>query len=68
VVSTRAKARYNIKRSGPFLRRDLAQFYSAIDIWSVQVKLFETKFKKICASYWFRAQAIGFRENLADYK
>ena len=32
VKSTRAKAQNNIKRSGPFLCRDLAHFYSAIDI------------------------------------
>ena len=31
VKSTRAKAQNNIKRSGPFLCRDLAHFYSAID-------------------------------------
>jgi hypothetical protein len=31
VTSTRAKARHNFNRSGPFLRRDLVPFYSAID-------------------------------------
>ena len=31
VTSTRAKAQHKIKHSGPFLRRDLAHFYSAID-------------------------------------
>ena len=30
-TSTRAKAQHKIKHSGPFLRRDLAHFYSAID-------------------------------------
>ena len=37
VKSTRAKAQNNIKRSGPFLCRDLAHFYSAIDMrWEIQ--------------------------------
>ena len=31
MTSTRAKAQHKIKHSGPFLRRDLAHFYSAID-------------------------------------
>jgi len=31
VMSTRAKAPLNIKRSGPFLRRYMDPFYSAID-------------------------------------
>ena len=31
VTNTRAKAQNNIKRSGPFLRRDLVPLYSAID-------------------------------------
>ena len=41
VTSTRAKARHNFNRSGPFLRRDLVPFYSAID--TTFVKFFETE-------------------------
>jgi len=42
VKSTRAKAQNNIKRSGPFLCRDLAHFYSAIDSASVK-RLFRNR-------------------------
>ena len=37
VTSTRAKAQHNIKHSGPFLHRDLAHFYSAIDTGNVSM-------------------------------
>ena len=39
MTSTRAKAPHNIKRSGPFLRRDLVPFYSAIDIGFLLVSM-----------------------------